>query len=360
MGRELELERQLIFHPDTNPAERVRDLRPGVGARFDGEREAVAVRVVLDPADGDVEREEVGYLGSDVFAHPVDLRLHVGHLVVERNHACSNHANDPNGSSLRTANDQLLPLDAISPNVQSLEAELEAARTLEVADLADAIESIGFECTRCGACCTGHGADEHTATVFPDEVRDLKAAALADDLANAPAPDAEERDWRDVARPMPYGLEERNGELTGDTFEWALQTDGCGDCVFYAESDDGVGGCTVHDDRPLICRTYPFSVALAGTNQPMGEAVDSVSLPAEQDGSDGEMALRAHECEGLGRDISRTDAEDLARALKERAIRELEEAIGVRDNYAAADREEVVVHDSEGAKRIDGTAIEDS
>jgi hypothetical protein len=77
----------------------------------------------------------------------------------------------------------------------------------------------------------------------------------------------------------------------------------------------------------------------------MGEAVD------------GEGMVRAHECEGLGRDISRGDAEELAAALKERAIRELEEAIGVRDNYRPLDLNGVVVHDSEGQKRPDGTPV---
>jgi hypothetical protein len=221
--------------------------------------------------------------------------------------------------------------------VETLESELARARDLSVATLADAIESIGFECTRCGACCTADGCgetdpvdrDPHTATVFPDEVRRLRDA---DD------------DWRDVARPMPYGLTEGPEGQEGETFEWALQTDACGDCVFYAERD-GVGACTVHDDRPLICRTYPFSVALGGTSQPMGEAVDSEGL------------VRAHECEGLGREISRADAEDLAAALIERAVREIEEAIAVRDAYEPADPGpgEVVVHDSEGPKTPDGT-----
>jgi hypothetical protein len=220
-----------------------------------------------------------------------------------------------------------------------LEEELERARDLSVSDLADAIESIGFECTRCGACCKGHGkGDEddrepHTATVFPDEVRELQAAT--DD----------EREWRDVARPMPYGLSEGDDGPEGETFEWALQTDACGDCVFYEESD-GTGACTVHDDRPLICETYPFSVGLGGTSQPMGEAVDEEGM------------VRAHECEGLGRDISRADAEELAAALKERAVRELEEAIGVRENYRPTERDGVVVHDSEGQKRPDGTPID--
>ncbi|WP_254767252.1 YkgJ family cysteine cluster protein [Salinilacihabitans rarus] len=237
--------------------------------------------------------------------------------------------------------------------MNSLETDLERARDLSVADLADAIESIGFECTRCGACCTGHGEDEHTATVFPDEVRELGGSEGGDG----------KYDWRDVARPMPYGLRETDdGDPEGETFEWALRTDACGDCVFY-EEENGTGACVAHEDRPLICRTYPFSVVLEGTSQPMGEAVDSVVLPAQREAGeagDEEGVVRAHECEGLGRDISRADAEELARTLKRRAIRELEEAIGVRDNYRPAEPGpgEVVVHDSEGAKRPDGTPVE--
>jgi Fe-S-cluster containining protein len=225
--------------------------------------------------------------------------------------------------------------------VDSLESELERARDLSVAELADAIETIGFECTHCGACCKaadcgdnqeGDGqredndVEEHTATVFPDEVRQLQ-----DD----------EYDWRDVARPMPYGLSEGDDGPVGETFEWALQTDECGDCTFY---DADRARCTVHSDRPLICQTYPFSVGLGGTSQPMGEAVDSEGM------------VRAHECEGLGRDISREEAEELAGALKKRAIRELEEAISVRDNYEPVESEGVVVYDSEGPKRPDGTS----
>ena len=259
--------------------------------------------------------------------------------------------------------------------MESLEVELDRARELDVGDLADAIESIGFECTRCGGCCTGYAPDEpggapageasaevpadeteeasadeagtapdrepHVATVFPDEVREV--ADAAEDAFD------EAYDWRDVARPMPYGLVAgEDGEPAGETFEWALATDDCGDCTFYEETD-GRGACTVHDSRPLICRTYPFSVALGGTSQPMGEAVD------------GEGMVRAHECEGLGREISRADAEALAAALKERAVRELEEAIAVRDGYdpTAADRADgdVVVFDSEGPKHADGSPI---
>ena len=210
----------------------------------------------------------------------------------------------------------------------SLEAELAAARDVEEATLADAIETIGFECTRCGACCRGSADDPHTATVFPDEVR-----RLADDG----------RDWRDVARPMPFGLD-ADGE--GETFEWALQTDDCGDCTFYDDvAPDAPGRCTVHTDRPLICRTYPFSVDLVGAT-PMGAVVDA------------EGPVLAHECEGLGRDISRADAEALARTLKRRTVRDLEEAIAVRDRYRRVEGGGTVVHDSEGAKRPDGRPVD--
>jgi len=217
--------------------------------------------------------------------------------------------------------------------MNSLEAELERARDLSIDELADAIQSIGFECTRCGGCCTAEQEDPHTATVFPDEIRELT--------------DATENDWRDVARPMPYGLEERDQELEGETFEWALQTTDCGDCTFYEEDEDGIGACTVHENRPLICATYPFSVALGGTSQPMGEPVDEAGM------------VRAHECEGLGADIDRVDAVALAETLKERAVTELEEAISIREGYEPADVQSgIVVHDSEGAKRADGTPIE--
>lgn len=211
----------------------------------------------------------------------------------------------------------------------TLEAELAEARALSVEALADAVEAIGFECTRCGACCTGEADDPHTATVFPDEVRTLA--------------DSGDYDWRDVARPMPFGLD---ADGRGETFEWALQTDDCGDCTFYDDGEpDAEGTCTVYADRPLICETYPFSVDVAGS-LPMGDVVDSRG------------PVNAHECDGLGRDIDRADAEAMAATLKRRAVRELEEAIAVRDGYGPVDGDGPIVHDSEGAKHPDGTRVE--
>lgn len=213
-----------------------------------------------------------------------------------------------------------------------LEAELAVARELDVDVIADAIESIGFECTRCGKCCRGLDGEDHTATVFPDEIRAIQR-------------DGEPR-WSAIARPMPFGLAAADdGTSTGETFEWALQTDPCGDCTFYDADGEQ---CSIYENRPLLCRTYPFSLSIGD-----GEAEpSSMGSVVEREGP-----VRAHECDGLGRDVSRVDAEELAATLKERAIREREEAIGVRDNYQPTDVDGVVVHDSEGAKRPDGNPI---
>ncbi|MFB6196696.1 MAG: YkgJ family cysteine cluster protein, partial [Halobacteriaceae archaeon] len=174
------------------------------------------------------------------------------------------------------------------------------------------------------------GKEDHTATVFPGEIRDLKESTR------------EANGWRDIARPMPYGLDDEGGI----TFEWALQTDSCGNCTFYEEGED-VGRCTIHPDRPLICETYPFSIALGGTSQPMGEEIDRVGI------------VRVHECDGIGRDIDRKQAMQLARALKRRTIRELREAIGVRENYESLeiDAKQTIVFDSEGPKHPDGSFV---
>lgn len=204
---------------------------------------------------------------------------------------------------------------------------LAAARDVDVEGLADAIQDVGFECTRCGACCTGSDEDPHVATITPAEARTLQAG---------------DEEWRDVAKPVPFGLSDDRGE----TFEWALATE-CGSCTFYEDGPDG-GTCTAYTDRPLVCRTYPFSLALPGTTQPMGEAVESVG------------PLQVHECEGLGRDIDRESALELAAAVKERAIRDIEEEAAVLEAYrdAPETEAELTVYDSEGAKDVDGRPLD--
>lgn len=202
----------------------------------------------------------------------------------------------------------------------SLQQETAMAKAIDIDALTDAIVDIGFACTQCGQCCTAEDETPHTAVLFPDEVRQLMGS---------------DRDWTDVARPMPFGF-----EASTETFEWALQVDDCGDCRFH---DDELG-CTVYADRPLICQAYPFDVVFDSAED---------TTPQEY--------LRTSACQGVGRSIDRDTARELAATIKERAIREREEALAVREQYTADvqhDADSPVVYDSEGAKHVDGSRYE--
>ena len=88
-------------------------------------------------------------------------------------------------------------------------------------------EGLAFECTRCGACCTGAPG---YVWVTPEEV-----ARLAD--VRGETIDAFSRKFiRQVGNR--YSLIEKPG----------------GDCVFW----DREVGCTVYEARPVQCRTWPF------------------------------------------------------------------------------------------------------
>lgn len=200
----------------------------------------------------------------------------------------------------------------------TLHEELAMAESLNVDALAEAIVDIGFECTQCGACCTAEENAPHTAIIFPDEVRDLKTA---------------ERDWEDIARPMPFGF-----ETGADTLEWALQVDDCGDCTFYAD-----GECSVYEQRPLICQTYPFDIDFEHDDQRISHD-----------------HLYASECPGLENDISREDARKLAKQIKQRAITDRRESLAVQEQYSTNPHttDEPAVYDSEGLKHPDGRIFE--
>ncbi len=212
-------------------------------------------------------------------------------------------------------------------DVNRLEAALDWAVTLDTESIAAHIQEIGFECTRCGRCCQASGEDPHTATVFPDEIRTIRAST---DLA-----------WDDIARPMPYGL----SDGTGETFEWALQTGGDGRCTFLEDETAGTT-CEMYESRPLLCRTYPFSLALPGT----GISEDAAVAAAGR--------VRASQCPGLGAEMSRKRALAIADTLVERAKTELRETIALRETYTPRpDATGTVVHDSEGPKRPDGRLL---
>lgn len=88
-------------------------------------------------------------------------------------------------------------------------------------------DGLAFECTRCGACCTGAPG---YVWVGPAEI-----AALAEHLGIS-IDDFSRRHVRQVG--TRYSLIERPN----------------GDCIFWDRS----AGCTVYPARPVQCRTWPF------------------------------------------------------------------------------------------------------
>jgi uncharacterized protein len=88
-------------------------------------------------------------------------------------------------------------------------------------------EGLAFECTRCGACCTGAPG---FVWVNADEI-----AKLAEFLGM----DQQAFSRRYVRRVSSrYSLVEKPG----------------GDCIFWSKD----AGCTVYSERPVQCRTWPF------------------------------------------------------------------------------------------------------
>jgi Fe-S-cluster containining protein len=88
-------------------------------------------------------------------------------------------------------------------------------------------DGLRFECTRCGACCTGAPG---YVWVKRDEI---------DRLAEHRGETVEEFSRKYVRRVgNRYSLIERPG----------------GDCIFW----DRAAGCTVYPARPVQCRTWPF------------------------------------------------------------------------------------------------------
>lgn len=84
-----------------------------------------------------------------------------------------------------------------------------------------------FECTRCGRCCRGAG----NVWLSDDEIRALASHFGEDEKA------FRRRATRRVGKRGTVLRDQRNQ-----------------DCLFY----DRASGCTVYEQRPQQCRTYPF------------------------------------------------------------------------------------------------------
>lgn len=201
---------------------------------------------------------------------------------------------------------QSLEYSDLLERISELEGELEVARGLSFHDIASRIEALGFECIRCGGCCTGPDLEVF---LFPKEISRI-CRILGQKILQ-------------VAEPPATGEWDIEGNY--HTLEWRLRHHN-GKCMFYSS------GCQVYGARPALCRTYPFYIS--------------------------QGALRFSECRGLGRPISKDSALLMAEALRERYISEILESIALLSRYrdfvrgSPSQDGSCIVHDSAGEHRI--------
>lgn len=128
--------------------------------------------------------------------------------------------------------------------------------------------------------------------------------------------------WDFVAEPYPEMIRHQNG--ASYTLGWCLRRDG-DHCSFLKDNL-----CTIYEQRPWICRTYPFFLERNNLG---------VSL-----------------CEGLGLMISEKDAVSIACHLLQRQQAEEKEEHQVRNilQHVQIPAGVCVVIDSDGVRVVDG------
>jgi Fe-S-cluster containining protein len=174
----------------------------------------------------------------------------------------------------------------------------------EIDRITSIIASTGFSCSRCGTCCSAGDDDANLVMVTPEEIRKIMGAH------GLP--------WKEIAEPYPEKISRGGGQVF--TIGWCLVRRS-GICRFFKN-----GNCCIYNQRPWICRTYPFSL-------------------------DGDTVM-THPCPGLGCPISRKDARAIARDLIKRKNAEHADEEKIRrvlqENPVLP--EKFVVIDSEGIK----------
>ncbi len=118
--------------------------------------------------------------------------------------------------------------------IVSLQKERAALEAFPLDELTEIIREVGFTCDLCGRCCTrrfnGH------VFLFPDEAEKIRAIAP---LALEPPP--------------VYDTCDQNGVLYVSGYTIRSKNDQSGSCWFF----EG-GKCQIYNQRPGICRTYPY------------------------------------------------------------------------------------------------------
>ena len=212
-------------------------------------------------------------------------------------------------------------LDAVS----DLKVKKSMADKLSINKMAKQLVSIGFECMRCGECCRA-GSGDNTVILFPDEIQ------LVMDT-HGMTPD-------EVCEPSLPRFIDGKGIL--HCFEWVLNRHSSGDCIFIQHDNT----CMLYQQRPWICRTYPFFLAF--TNRAV------------------KPDIMVSECRGVGRPMNEGEAIKLAELLKGRLLAEITEEIRLLENLKGFEDWEpirdyssqgyqgytIAVHDSSGMTYI--------
>lgn len=192
-------------------------------------------------------------------------------------------------------------MDIIKNKITHIKKTLDEALKIDESELAGEIKNTGFKCIQCSKCCMEEFGD-NTVAIFPFEIRRIcEQTGLK---------------WNDIVLPPPS--EDTDSEGNIHTFEWVLRNKG--DCIFLKD-----GMCKIYENRPYICKTYPFYLC--------------------------EGRLTVCNCEGLGKSMSETESREMASILKERYITEIRESISLLEKFKGFepnDRGNVCVHDSEG------------
>lgn len=118
--------------------------------------------------------------------------------------------------------------------IRKCEEELRALRDYPEDRFADIIQEVGFSCDRCARCCT-RAFNGHV-QLFDE---DAERICRHDPAAREPA--------------YPYTFCDSHGTFYVSGYTIRSRDDGAGSCLFLEE-----GRCRIYDDRPSICRIYPY------------------------------------------------------------------------------------------------------
>ncbi|MDR0767333.1 MAG: YkgJ family cysteine cluster protein [Methanosarcinales archaeon] len=124
-------------------------------------------------------------------------------------------------------------------DLEYFEDEKEALAGYSKSHFLEVVQDVGFECDFCGKCCT---------RAFNDHVYLLK-----EDISRIFETDA---DAADAFIPSPYfDFCDQSGRFYVSGYSLKTQGDEVGSCIFL-ENDR----CRIYDNRPLICRVYPYMI----------------------------------------------------------------------------------------------------